>query len=174
MNERIKELAKQAETYADEKSGAFRGEMFMRCFTEKFAELVRQDAMEEVASICDELNTVIKNKGAKMLLFKQFSFEAAHTLPDYPQIHGHSYFVEVWIKGNAQNGYVIREIEIDKECSFIKEILDHKNLNDLINFPTSENIAKFIWSKLSHLPLFSIKVHRPSIGFGVVFEGDDL
>jgi hypothetical protein len=53
MNERIKELAKQAETYADEKSGAFRGEIFMRCFTEKFAELVRQDEREACAKLCE-------------------------------------------------------------------------------------------------------------------------
>jgi hypothetical protein len=54
MNERIKELAEQAEAYADEKSGAFRGEMFMRCFTKKFAELVRQDEREACAKLCLE------------------------------------------------------------------------------------------------------------------------
>ncbi len=55
MNEQIKELAEQAETYADEKSGAFRGEIFMRCFTEKFAELVRQDEREACAKLCDAM-----------------------------------------------------------------------------------------------------------------------
>jgi len=45
MEARFKELAEQAETYADEKSGAFRGEIFMRCFTEKFAELVEAAAV---------------------------------------------------------------------------------------------------------------------------------
>ena len=55
MNERIKELAEQAEAYADEKSGAFRGEMFMRCFTEKFAELVRQDEREACAKLCESM-----------------------------------------------------------------------------------------------------------------------
>jgi hypothetical protein len=55
MNERIKELAEQAETYADEKSGAFRGEIFIRCFTEKFAELVRQDEREFCAKLCESM-----------------------------------------------------------------------------------------------------------------------
>ena len=59
MNERIKELAEQAQTYADEKSGAFRGEIFMRCFTEKFAELVeaaaRKDEREACAKLCDAM-----------------------------------------------------------------------------------------------------------------------
>jgi hypothetical protein len=58
MNERIKELAEQAETYADEKKGeTFRGEIFMRCFTEKFAELVeaaaRKDEREACAMLCE-------------------------------------------------------------------------------------------------------------------------
>lgn len=51
MDKRIKELAEQAEAYADEKSGAWGGEMFMRCFTEKFYELVRQDERERVYNI---------------------------------------------------------------------------------------------------------------------------
>jgi hypothetical protein len=59
MDERIKELAEQAQTYADEKSGAFRGEIFMRCFTEKFAELVeaaaRKDEREACAKLCESM-----------------------------------------------------------------------------------------------------------------------
>ena len=55
MDERIKRLVEQAETYADEKSGAFRGEIFMRCFTEKFAELVRQDEREACAKLCESM-----------------------------------------------------------------------------------------------------------------------
>ena len=62
MNERIKELAAQAEAYADEKSGAFRGEMFMRCFTEKFAELVRQDEREACALVCTEMGNEQSNQ----------------------------------------------------------------------------------------------------------------
>lgn len=54
MNERIKELAERAETYADEKNGAFRGEMFMRCFTEKFYELVRQDEREANVKLLED------------------------------------------------------------------------------------------------------------------------
>ena len=56
MNERIKELAAQAEAYADEKSGAFRGEMFMRCFTEKFYELVRHDERNKFVKFLMDLH----------------------------------------------------------------------------------------------------------------------
>ena len=55
VNERIKELAEQAETYAAENSGAFRGEIYMRCFTEKFAELVAAAEREACAKLCDDV-----------------------------------------------------------------------------------------------------------------------
>lgn len=50
----IKELAEQAETYADEKSGAFRGEIYMRFFTEKFAKLVAAAEREACAKLCEK------------------------------------------------------------------------------------------------------------------------
>jgi hypothetical protein len=53
VNEQIKELAAQAETHAAENSGAFRGEIYMRCFTEKFAELVAAAEREACAKVCD-------------------------------------------------------------------------------------------------------------------------
>jgi 6-pyruvoyltetrahydropterin/6-carboxytetrahydropterin synthase len=107
-----------------------------------------------------------------MKLFKRFTFEAGHSLPDYPKAHGHSYHVEVWVQGNASDGYVLRESEIDEECSIIKSMLDHKYLNDFIELPTSENIARLIWSSLKHLPLFEIRVERPTVGMGVVYNGE--
>ena len=106
-----------------------------------------------------------------MKLFKKFTFEAGHSLPDYPMPHGHSYYVEVWVKGDANNGYVMPEAEIDASCKKLKDLLDHKYLNDFIPIPTSENIARFIWANLK-LPLIQIKVERPTVGLGVVYEGD--
>jgi len=107
-----------------------------------------------------------------MKLFKQFTFEAAHSLPDFPQIHGHSYCVEVWICGTALNGYVIHEEKINAECLKVKTLLDHKNLNTIIELPTSENIARFIWEELKHLRLFEVRVDRPTVGLGVVYNGE--
>ena len=45
-----------------------------------------------------------------MKAFKQFNFDAAHQLPDWPGIHGHSYTAEVWFEGPADNGYVMAEV----------------------------------------------------------------
>jgi 6-pyruvoyltetrahydropterin/6-carboxytetrahydropterin synthase len=106
-----------------------------------------------------------------MKLFKQFTFEAAHSLPDYPQVHGHSYHVEVCVWGDASEDYVMRESDLSEECFVVKSLLDHKYLNDFIEVPTSENIAKFIWNELEHLALVGVKVERPSLGLGVVYQG---
>ena len=51
----IKELAEQAETYAAENSGAFRGELYMRCFTEKLAELVAAAERKACAALVEEV-----------------------------------------------------------------------------------------------------------------------
>ena len=106
-----------------------------------------------------------------MKLFKRFTFEAAHSLPDYPEIHGHSYHVEVWVHGIAVDGYVMRESELEKECLYVKSIYDHKNLDHFFDLPTSENIALEIWTLLKHLPLFEVRVERPTIGLGAVYNG---
>ena len=66
----IKELAEQAETYAAENSGAFRGELYMRCFTEKLVELVAAAEREKCAKayephIHPSIVSVIRPKGDK-------------------------------------------------------------------------------------------------------------
>jgi hypothetical protein len=53
MNEKLKELAVQAGMEWDTHSWCW---LANPPHLERFAELVRQDAMEEAAKICDELN----------------------------------------------------------------------------------------------------------------------
>jgi 6-pyruvoyltetrahydropterin/6-carboxytetrahydropterin synthase len=44
----------------------------------------------------------------------------------------------------------------------------------LIELPTSENIARWIWDQLRPVgPLIKVKVFRGSIGFGVEFDLED-
>lgn len=58
MNKRLKELAEQAGLNAKEirEDGLQTLYAFENFDLERFAELVRQDAMEEAAKICDQLN----------------------------------------------------------------------------------------------------------------------
>ena len=93
-----------------------------------------------------------------MKIFKQFSFEAAHKLPLVTQdhkcfnLHGHSFKVKVSVEGSLNEmGWVKDFSELKKICvPYIKE-LDHSYLNEIegLENPTSENIAIWLWNKLS-------------------------
>lgn len=105
-------------------------------------------------------------------IFKRFTFEAAHQLSDYPEIHGHSYSVEVRCTGPAADGYVIREEIFSAAVDAVRQRLDHRMLNPIIEVPTSENIAVWIWDQLAaDLPLSEVRVWRESVGFGAIYRG---
>jgi 6-pyruvoyltetrahydropterin/6-carboxytetrahydropterin synthase len=38
-------------------------------------------------------------------LFKEFTFEAAHSVPAYSEVHGHSFIVEVVLRGEPDPVY---------------------------------------------------------------------
>ncbi len=105
-------------------------------------------------------------------IFKRFTFEAAHQLSDYPEIHGHSYSVEVRCQGPVRDGYVIREDVMCAAVDNVRQQLDHRMLNPIIETPTSENIAVWIWEQLvDHMPLSEVRVWRESVGFGAIYRG---
>ncbi len=106
-----------------------------------------------------------------MKVFKQFTFDVAHSLPDWPGLHGHSYTAEVWFEGSATDGYVVPEGVLTHQIEAVRSRLDHTYLNDLIDLPTSENIARWIWQQLFPIgSLVKVRVFRGSIGFGVEYD----
>jgi 6-pyruvoyltetrahydropterin/6-carboxytetrahydropterin synthase len=106
-------------------------------------------------------------------IYKRFSFDAAHRLPDWPDIHGHSYRAEVWFEGPVVDGYVIREAELTALTDAVRARLDHRFLNDIIPLPTSENIAKFLWEEFRAAGnLVKVVVLRESCGLGVEYSGE--
>ena len=108
-----------------------------------------------------------------MKIFRRFSFEAAHRLPDWPDLHGHSYGVEVWFEGPVVDGYVIRESDLTTLTDAVRKKLDHKYLNEFMPRPTSENIAKFIWNELAATgKIAKVLVYRESCGMGVEYSGE--
>lgn len=110
-----------------------------------------------------------------MKIFKRFTFDAAHRLPDWPDVHGHSYQVEAWFEGPVIDGYVIRESVLTQLITEVRGKLDHKYLNDIITRPTSENIAKFIWAQIHAVEetVRRVIVYRASCEMGVEYSMDD-
>lgn len=105
-----------------------------------------------------------------MKITQAFTFEAAHRLPHVPsthkchRMHGHSYRVELQLKGtvDAKTGFVIDFFDVEKVFGPVLESLDHHILNDIegLENPTAENIAVWIWTKVKPLldELNSVKV----------------
>ncbi len=89
-----------------------------------------------------------------MKLGVETDFSAAHSLSKHPgkcrNLHGHTYKVEVVVEGAKKE-----DIECVADFSEVKTLIedaialvDHTNLNEVIAYPTSENIALFLKTEL--------------------------
>jgi 6-pyruvoyltetrahydropterin/6-carboxytetrahydropterin synthase len=108
-----------------------------------------------------------------MYLSKIYRFEAAHQLPDWPDVHGHSYEVEIFLKATDKGqDYVLPLSDFDAAVEPILKEIDHKMLNALIDVPTMENIARWFARKLTALAPVRIIVRRPSLGVQCIHEPD--
>lgn len=81
-----------------------------------------------------------------MIIFKEFTFDAAHKLPDYKgacaNLHGHTYKCQIGIDGNIKPNAMIMDFkEINKIINRICNTYDHTYLNDLNVNPTAESLA---------------------------------
>jgi 6-pyruvoyltetrahydropterin/6-carboxytetrahydropterin synthase len=118
-----------------------------------------------------------------MDIFKSFTFEAAHQLPNVApdhkcrRLHGHSFQVTIFITGPVDSGlgWVMDFADIKEACQPVYHALDHRYLNDIpgLENPTSENIARWIWQNLaSTLPMLSkVEIHETCTS-GCVYRGD--
>jgi len=118
-----------------------------------------------------------------MEIFKEFTFEAAHLLPNVPEghkcgrLHGHSYTIAVHVAGPVgdQTGWIMDFADLKAAFKPTYEKLDHYYLNDIegLENPTSENIARWIWQDLKpRLPeLCRIQV-RETCTSGCIYAGE--
>jgi 6-pyruvoyltetrahydropterin/6-carboxytetrahydropterin synthase len=91
-------------------------------------------------------------------LTKEFTFEAAQTLPKVPEghkcrrMHGHSFKVEVSVEGdvNPESGWIYDHAQISEAMKPLLKLLDHEYLNDIegLENPTIERMAQWFWQKL--------------------------
>lgn len=115
-------------------------------------------------------------------VFKDFTFEAAHRLPDVPadhkcaRLHGHSFRARVTVEGTigASSGWVVDFGEVAEACEPLRLRLDHHYLNEVdgLENPTSEVIARWIWERLEPvLPGLASVVVQETCTAGAEYRG---
>lgn len=118
-----------------------------------------------------------------MEIYKEFTFEAAHRLPNVPaghkcaRLHGHSFMVRIVVSGpvGAESGWVMDFGAIKTAFRPVWERLDHYYLNDIpgLENPTSENLAIWIWEQLKpDLAALSRVEIRETCTSGCVYHGE--
>ncbi len=118
-----------------------------------------------------------------MDIFKEFTFEAAHRLPNVEpghkcaRLHGHSFRVKVHIDGPVDQrlGWVRDFADLAGSMQPLLEQLDHHYLNEVegLENPTSERLACWIWEHLQPgLPELSQVVVQETCTTGCVYRGE--
>ena len=119
-----------------------------------------------------------------MEIFKTFTLESAHRLPNVPdghkcaRVHGHSFRVEIHVSGpvDPHLGWVMDFADVKAAFDPLFQRLDHHYLNDVpgLENPTSENLARWIWSELRpRLPLLAGVVVHETCTSGARYVGSD-
>jgi len=117
-------------------------------------------------------------------IFKVFTIEAAHRLPNLPEnhkcrrLHGHSIHIEIHVSGPLAEpeGWILDFADLGRAFTPIYEQLDHQYLNEVpgLENPTSEHLARWIWRALkSRLPQLSKVVVRETCTAGCIYAGEE-
>lgn len=112
------------------------------------------------------------------IITKKFDFEAAHWIPAFPEghkcrrMHGHSFRVEIKVKGeiDPEMGILMDFADIKAAVKPYIDFLDHDCLNDIaerdnipqLMNPTSENICLWLYKEIKPKLdiLHSVVVHE--------------
>ena len=116
-----------------------------------------------------------------MLIWKEFTFEAAHWLPAVPAghkchgMHGHSYRVRVEVRGRVgqQTGWVIDYADIAAAWEQLARALDHHVLNEIpgLENSTCEHLCRWVWDRLAIAGLYAVEI-RETPTAGARYEGE--
>jgi 6-pyruvoyltetrahydropterin/6-carboxytetrahydropterin synthase len=118
-----------------------------------------------------------------MEIYKEFTFEAAHFLPNVPEghkcrrMHGHSFRVRVYVSGDPDPGigWIMDFSDIKAAVEPIRVRLDHYLLNEIegLENPTSEQLVRWIWARLKpNLPLLSSIQIMETCSSGCIYRGE--
>lgn len=117
-----------------------------------------------------------------MEIWKEFTFDSAHRLPNLPdehkcsRLHGHTFRVRIYVADtlDQEMGWVMDFGEIKAAFKPIYNRLDHFYLNEVdgLENPTSENIAIWIWRELKpSLPVLSGVEVSETCTSGCIYRG---
>ena len=118
-----------------------------------------------------------------MDIFKIFTIEAAHRLPNVPpghkcaRLHGHSFRIEIHVAGQVDpvSGWVMDFADVKSAFQPVFDRIDHHYLNDIegLDNPTSERLAQWIWRELKgSLPGLSRVVVHETCTSGASYVGN--
>lgn len=84
--------------------------------------------------------------------FVEFTFEAAHKIPPFSGIHGHTFRVVVHLTGERDPvfGWTHNLYEVEEVIASTKKLLDNRYLNEVegLEVPSLENVAEWLWNRL--------------------------
>jgi 6-pyruvoyltetrahydropterin/6-carboxytetrahydropterin synthase len=111
-----------------------------------------------------------------MDIFKVFTLEAAHRLPNVQpghkcaRLHGHSFRIEIHVSGEPgeHSGWVMDFADIKAAFGPLYEQLDHHYLNEVpgLENPTSERLAEWLYG----LARASLQDERVRVAYARVYE----
>ncbi len=110
-----------------------------------------------------------------MILSREIGFTARHSHKGmlFEPTHEHNYVVRVSFEGDTnEEGFVVDFRAVKRLfLRLVTAELEGRNLDALFEFPTAENLSKWIWAKLApFFPLHSVEVrekpHSSAIYFG--------
>jgi 6-pyruvoyltetrahydropterin/6-carboxytetrahydropterin synthase len=118
-----------------------------------------------------------------MIIYKQFSFDSAHFLPNVPEghkcrdMHGHTYHLTIYVEGELlkKEGWVMDFTDLKIAVKPVIEMVDHALLNNIpgLENPTAEILSAWLWEKIKPLLPFLKRIElKETPTSGVIFEGN--
>ena len=117
-------------------------------------------------------------------LSREFTFEAAHRLPNVPpehkcfRLHGHSYRIDVCVSGvvDETTGWLVDYGEIREFVEpLLRRELDHRTLNDVpgLENPTAERLCAWLWQRIRpRFPGLSAIIVHETCAARCTYRGD--
>jgi len=101
-------------------------------------------------------------------IYVRETFDAAHFLPNHKgkcaRMHGHTWRIELTMQAEKLNNGMVHDF-LDIKAELKRVLPDHSLLNDIIENPTAENLAKYFYEQL--------KERIPSMTKVIVYESDN-